>query len=116
MDVDLTYLPVYPRPESFAAIDAAMQRIANHGLQCGLIDLLVVFLGQIDELAAIEESSSSPSSMRKTMTTPRMMTPRTDCHGNLPLLPETGLRCRARALEVIIVSPSAFSRGYAVVA
>ena len=28
IDIDLTYLPVAPRPESLAAIDAAMQRIA----------------------------------------------------------------------------------------
>src|SRR6187549_1429094 len=28
VDIDLTYLPVAPRPESLAAIDAAMQRIA----------------------------------------------------------------------------------------
>jgi hypothetical protein len=29
VDIDLTYLPVQPRPESLAAIDAAMKRIAG---------------------------------------------------------------------------------------
>ena len=29
VDIDLTYLPVEPRPESLAAIDAAMKRIAT---------------------------------------------------------------------------------------
>ena len=29
VDLDLTYLPVEPRPESLAAIDAAMKRIAT---------------------------------------------------------------------------------------
>jgi hypothetical protein len=28
VDIDLTYLPVHPRAESFAAIDAAMKRVA----------------------------------------------------------------------------------------
>ena len=29
VDIDLTYLPVLPRPESLAAIDAAMKRIGE---------------------------------------------------------------------------------------
>ena len=29
VDIDLTYLPVLPRAESLAAIDAAMKRIAE---------------------------------------------------------------------------------------
>jgi predicted nucleotidyltransferase component of viral defense system len=29
VDIDLTYLPVAPRPESLAAIDAALKRIEN---------------------------------------------------------------------------------------
>src|SRR6266404_9139176 len=29
VDIDLTYLPVAPRPESLSAIDAAMKRIAG---------------------------------------------------------------------------------------
>src|SRR5438105_15363959 len=28
VDIDLTYLPVQPRAESFAAVDAAMKRVA----------------------------------------------------------------------------------------
>lgn len=30
VDIDLAYLPIAPRPESLAEIDAAMKRIANH--------------------------------------------------------------------------------------
>lgn len=29
VDIDLTYLPVAPRPESLSAIDAAMKRMAS---------------------------------------------------------------------------------------
>ena len=33
VDIDLTYLPIQPRPESLAAIDAALKRIAARGRQ-----------------------------------------------------------------------------------
>lgn len=51
VDIDLTYLPVAPRPESLAAIDAAMKRMAA-AIRAGLLDARVTEVLNVREQIA----------------------------------------------------------------
>ena len=69
VDIDLTYLPVAPRPESLAAIDAAMKRMAA-AIRAGLRDARVTEVLNAREQIATKLVVQRPNAQIKIEVTP----------------------------------------------
>jgi len=69
VDIDLTYLPVAPRPESLAAIDAAMKRMAA-AIRAGLRDVRVTEVFNAREQIATKLVVQRPNAQIKIEVTP----------------------------------------------
>ncbi|WP_210214838.1 nucleotidyl transferase AbiEii/AbiGii toxin family protein [Mesorhizobium sp. M1A.F.Ca.ET.072.01.1.1] len=69
VDIDLTYLPVAPRPESLAAIDAAMKRVAT-AIRAALRGLRVTEVENVREKIVTKLTVQRPDAQIKIEVTP----------------------------------------------